>query len=184
MNYTEYQKLARRTESLPKFIDERTEWEFRLNHANIGLQTEIGELFESEDDEINMKEELGDIFWYLDLACHVFGITIYDLPTVRLDTKYSDEIRLIVYNAQFADKAKCLIYYRQQFDLDNSDNKKAFKSDENIKDCLNIADDNTIPVHEILESNIAKLSARFPDKYTDQAALNRDIEKERQVLEG
>src|SRR5262249_14290914 len=32
--------------------------------------------------------------------------------------------------------------------------------------------------------NIAKLKARFPDKFTESAANNRDLEKEREILEG
>ena len=36
---------------------------------------------------------------------------------------------------------------------------------------------------DVLKRNIDKLKARYPDKYTDEAALNRDLEKERTVLE-
>lgn len=35
----------------------------------------------------------------------------------------------------------------------------------------------------IMETNIAKLRARYPEKYTDRDALNRDLPKEREVLE-
>jgi len=37
---------------------------------------------------------------------------------------------------------------------------------------------------DILELNIDKLKARYPDKFTEEYALNRDLEKERGVLEG
>lgn len=36
---------------------------------------------------------------------------------------------------------------------------------------------------EIQEININKLKARFGEKYTDDKALNRDLENERQILE-
>ena len=36
---------------------------------------------------------------------------------------------------------------------------------------------------EILQKNIDKLRTRYPDKYTDEAALNRNLEAERTVLE-
>ncbi len=36
----------------------------------------------------------------------------------------------------------------------------------------------------ILERNVAKLEARYPDKFTQEAAINRDLVKERKVLEG
>lgn len=37
---------------------------------------------------------------------------------------------------------------------------------------------------QILERNIAKLKARFPDKFTNENAINRDLDKERAILEG
>lgn len=40
-----------------------------------------------------------------------------------------------------------------------------------------------IPLQGILNQNIAKLSARFPDKFTEEAANNRDLANERNVLE-
>ena len=37
---------------------------------------------------------------------------------------------------------------------------------------------------EVLQLNIDKLKARFPDKFTEHDALNRDLDKERSILEG
>lgn len=36
---------------------------------------------------------------------------------------------------------------------------------------------------EVMERNIEKLKARYGDKFTEHAALNRDLTKEREVLE-
>lgn len=36
---------------------------------------------------------------------------------------------------------------------------------------------------EVFDVNIAKLRARYPEKFTEYDALNRDLEKEREVLE-
>jgi NTP pyrophosphatase (non-canonical NTP hydrolase) len=50
----------------------------RLLHAGIGLSTEAGEfldalkkhIFYGKDlDRVNLKEEMGDLFWYLAIAC-------------------------------------------------------------------------------------------------------------------
>ena len=38
-------------------------------------------------------------------------------------------------------------------------------------------------LEEAMEKNNAKLKARYGDKFTEHAALNRDLEKERAVLE-
>lgn len=37
---------------------------------------------------------------------------------------------------------------------------------------------------EILQTNIDKLSARYPKKFTEENALNRNLDKERKILEG
>lgn len=39
-------------------------------------------------------------------------------------------------------------------------------------------------LNSILERNVAKLRARYPDKFTNEAAINRDLTKEREILEG
>ena len=36
---------------------------------------------------------------------------------------------------------------------------------------------------EMLELNVAKLKQRFPDKFSEDAAINRDLDAERKVLE-
>lgn len=37
-------------------------------------------------------------------------------------------------------------------------------------------------LEEVAEANIRKLSARYPDKYSDEQALNRDLDKEKEAL--
>ena len=39
-------------------------------------------------------------------------------------------------------------------------------------------------LEDCMEKNIAKLKARYGDKFTQHAAVNRDLDKERRVLEG
>ncbi len=41
-----------------------------------------------------------------------------------------------------------------------------------------------IDMEEMLQRNIAKLKARYPEKFDEVKALNRDLERERQILEG
>jgi NTP pyrophosphatase (non-canonical NTP hydrolase) len=35
----------------------------------------------------------------------------------------------------------------------------------------------------VMQTNIDKLSARYPEKFTEEAAINRDLDKERNILE-
>lgn len=113
-----YMKEAPRTESLQYFPQNH-----RLEHAIDGIASESGELVDAikkakyygkELDLTNLKEEGGDILWYLALMFDELGTT--------------------------------------------------FEA-------------------EMLRNN-AKLRSRFPDKFTEELATNRDLGKERAILEG
>lgn len=94
----------------------------RLLHAGIGLSTEGGEFLDAlkkhifygkELDRVNLSEEIGDIFWYLAIACDELGI---------------------------------------EFET-------------------------------VMARNIEKLKARYGEKFTEERAENRDLDKERDILE-
>lgn len=72
------------------------DWHVRFFHAVLGLHTEVGELWEALDklskfdypweateelDEVctNVKEELGDLCWYIVLVCNVMNINFDDV---------------------------------------------------------------------------------------------------------
>jgi NTP pyrophosphatase (non-canonical NTP hydrolase) len=93
----------------------------QLLHACMGLSTEVGELtdnlkkyifYGSKLNSVNAVEELGDIMWYIALACR------------SLDTNFET----------------------------------------------------------ICEKNINKLKIRYPEKFTEHAALNRDLVAENKLL--
>lgn len=116
---------AKRTESARMPLDERkfpTGFEDRLLHAGIGIATEAGEFLDQikknlfygkELDLVNLKEELGDLLWYIAIAMSA------------LDTTFEVEMDRV----------------------------------------------------------IRKLRARFPDKFNEHDANNRDLNAEREVLE-
>jgi NTP pyrophosphatase (non-canonical NTP hydrolase) len=96
--------------------------EGRLLHAGMGLVTESAEFLDAlkksffygkELDKVNLKEELGDIMWYMAVACDVLG------------TDFETEMK----------------------------------------------------------RNIDKLSARYPEKFESHLAENRNLDKERKILE-
>ncbi len=41
-----------------------------------------------------------------------------------------------------------------------------------------------VPLEEVFDRNIAKLSRRFPEKFTSEQAITRDLDAERNALEG
>lgn len=77
---SEYQKLAERTEADPAKLLQLTSVKVvRLLHAGAGLATEAGEFWDIVKrhvfygqplDEAHLAEELGDLLWYVALACN------------------------------------------------------------------------------------------------------------------
>lgn len=125
MNSKEYIQDAIRTESTDfTSMDKRLgeDGTKRLLHAGIGLATEAGEFLDAlkkhifygkELDRVNLKEEMGDLFWYLAIACD------------ELDVEFEP----------------------------------------------------------LMERNIAKLKARYGEKFSETKAEQRDLNTERQILE-
>ncbi len=46
-----------------------------------------------------------------------------------------------------------------------------------------LCDELGVSLEQVWDKNIRKLKSRFPDKYTDEKAKNRDLDKERKELE-
>jgi len=118
-----YQELALKTDhKCYNHVAERfTPSMSRLVHAALGLSTEANEfgdalkkhlIYGKELDEVNLIEELGDICWFIALACDELGTNF----------------------------------------------------------------------EEIQEINIKKLKSRYGEKYSDEKALNRDLDQERLTL--
>ena len=63
-------------------------------HGIIGIGTESGELLDQlkksifygrELDLVNLKEELGDLLWYVALLCHALNCTFEELQTKNIE---------------------------------------------------------------------------------------------------
>lgn len=126
MDGKEYQDLALLTESNDwNKIRDRLNYPatIRLLHSCMGLTTELGELtdvlkkhifYGKEVDIVNLKEEGGDLLWYLAILFNT------------LSTTFPEE----------------------------------------------------------MERNINKLEARYGDKFNELEAINRNLDRERKILEG
>lgn len=85
MTGNEYQKLANRT-AIDKHMN--------VNYVALGLTGEAGEVAEEIKKSVyhghgynfnNLKEELGDVLWYVALACTVFGFEMEEIMQVNID---------------------------------------------------------------------------------------------------
>lgn len=76
---------------------------FRLLHAILGIATESGELMDvlkkyffygKEIDRTNLIEELGDLCWYIAVACDVLNIGLEDIWKTNIEklrARYGDK---------------------------------------------------------------------------------------------
>lgn len=160
---------AIRTESIDLFKVERP----RLFHAAIGIMTETAEVLVAYDDP-NLKEELGDILWYVAIACDEMQITIDELLTVSDLTVEGPE--MLLSNAEAAlDHMKKVCFYGVMFD-------DLFFAQKIANVVQMVTKLSRWPLVELQEANIAKLRRRYPDKFTTDAAVNRDLAAEREVM--
>lgn len=81
--------------------------------------------------------------------------------------------------AELTDQLKKVVMYGKALDRTNLE--------EEAGDALwymaLLVDELGLDFESILDKNIAKLKARYGEKFTNDAALNRDLEKERTILE-
>jgi NTP pyrophosphatase (non-canonical NTP hydrolase) len=105
MNFEDYKKRAKALESndYSKIMLRLTNKNITMMHGLIGLTTEIGELVDvfkkyvfygKKIDLINVKEELGDLMWYMNLLIELEGWTweeIAELNIKKLELRYQDK---------------------------------------------------------------------------------------------
>jgi NTP pyrophosphatase (non-canonical NTP hydrolase) len=107
MNTKEYQRLAMRTETNPtKSLDrvvKFSERSIRVLHACLGMSGEVGEIsgaiekwlmYQQTLDTINLREELGDLLWYMAQLCNALDFDLEDIMEtniLKLRHRYPDK---------------------------------------------------------------------------------------------
>lgn len=176
MNITTYQQAAQRT------VKPLGSLMLDMTHMCLGMNTEIGELSEAinNEDMVNIAEEIGDAMWYIVNYATLRGITLNDEVYSHPMSAYS----LIIAPARLADFSKRWLAYGQELE-----NQKNIENEESlVKEFIsrleNLANQLGFDIEEIMAKNILKLYVRYPEKFTEDAALVRDLEAEKAVLEG
>lgn len=92
MEIEEYKKLSEKTLSGgPKEIDEKT---INLLHGAMGLSTEANEILDhlkkvvfygKEVDIVNIKEEIGDLMWYMAIFLRELDIDFYESLEININ---------------------------------------------------------------------------------------------------
>ena len=167
MTIQEYQLLAKRT------CNDLGSLEKNLEHMHLGIISEFGELADAYKkhlaygkplDMVNVSEEIADIVWYIANEATFMGVRLANLTDVGYSEGFiSDLIELT--------RLCCAASYPHSFKFTHI---KSFALSLGLSEA---------DFYKALENNIEKLKVRYPEKFTTENALNRDIEAERKVLE-
>ncbi len=188
MTLKEYQQLAKRT--CPNlFLDQPKEVSDFLNisHMVYGMVSELPELQDAvlkKEDFVNAREELADIMWYIVNYCTFKEIDIYDLDLNKTSTSYDPFLEISYWIGEIANLEKRKLAYKK--DYEDSELKYFLQRlIFSIIDAHEMCNDRTesFTLYDSLERNIEKLKVRFPEKFTTDNAINRNLEQERKVLE-
>lgn len=87
---------------------------------------------------------------------------------------------MVTESAEFADMLKKHLFYGKPLDEVNLSEEIA----DNLWYCAMALRALGTDFETVMERNIAKLKARYPEKFTEELAENRNLEKERAILEG
>lgn len=158
------------------------------DHGIIGMMTEAGELLDQmkkhwfygrELDVVNIKEELGDILWYAAIFSHERGLGPYAVDSLvsPLRLRAEDVISNAMFYRLFGSTASL-------YEALIRDGYLVCIFKGIIKNVMKIAFLYDLSTIDILETNIRKLRKRFPSSFEQDKAINRDLDAEREILEG
>lgn len=172
MTIREYQKEALRTSASLGNL------KLDLSHMTLGLMSELVEYNEAVD-EVNSREELADIMWYVANYCNFRGYDLYELTESSLPMFAEEKdffTKLTLHISSLSDLVKKYVAYGKEIDT--------ILEMEFIGSLAKlILDYPMFNSKRDLQNNIDKLKVRYPEKFTTENAINRDLEQERKELE-
>lgn len=192
MNPNDYQRLALRTEHTPEFV--RPQWKdgetaraagpdhkyARLMHAAMGLCTESAELLASRV-TVNEIEEVGDVMWYVALLADALGLRLEAFfAEAPKYTEGSPLHNVVIQSAEVVDVLKRTTIYGAPLD----EGRIIRSIHEIIANLRRISLTYSEGLYLAMDRNVAKLQKRFRHRFTQELALNRDLEAEKKALEG
>lgn len=168
---TNYINLAMRTNSTVAGTNPEVTPD--LLHAALGLCDEYFE-YDSATSWLNAIEELGDLCWFTALAGHALDHDPFDSWEDYV-ARNPDAPLLRTAVHEFVTLVKKSFAYGAP--LDTPKLRGLLDAIAGRTAAITVAKSNRLP-DELLMANIGKLQARFPDKFTVNAALTRDIKQE------
>ena len=168
----------------------------RLLHGAIGLSSELAEAQEMVEkpsiDAVNLKEEMGDLFWYMGIIIDELKFNpeeiFVNLETGALVTYTTQDQRAILQHningmvksaGVLIDFLKKSVMYGKDLNVDGVKGKLQ-ELDYYINQALRHYGQTS---QASRERNIEKLRARYGEKFTEAAANERNLAVEREILE-
>lgn len=195
MNYTklshaEYRELSARTVS-PNFwvtseMNLVTE-SGRLQelHMAMGLVTEVQELMlavlkpDGEERIVNIGEEICDAMWYIAGLERLYGIDLSTCqPRLSLHTPMNLVTDLIVDSVEILDMYKKCLFYNKNLNLAHL----YTRLNSAMSTLETLAIDFDLQTSVLKAKNINKLYVRFPEKFTNVNAQERNLSAEYEAL--
>lgn len=185
--FNEYVADALRTESALLPLEAAVEargLSSRLFHAILGVATEVNEMYDAIEsnefiDRVNILEECGDAYWYLAIGVNELKIKGAEYQFVSYATIPEAISALRVHTAQMLDLCKKVLFYGKE--LNNKVISDLMINTFNSVYALVYVCEGEMS--SVLETNINKLKARYPEKFGLSEAENRNLVLERTVLE-
>ncbi|MCK5342142.1 MAG: hypothetical protein KAR20_01995 [Candidatus Heimdallarchaeota archaeon] len=180
MEWKEYQKLA--------FVTNAKLGDPRLDkiHMILGMSTELGEFqdvfkkhlaYKKEIDWRNVKEEIGDTLWYVAGLAEHEGYAITSLFfDIELAKEYSGDNYTILVNL-----SSTLGLLSMNAFSGNGDIRYELQNFVNL--LFAFCSKNNIDFWRVIENNIEKLQARYPEKFNAYDATHRNLDEEKLVLD-
>lgn len=183
MEFKDYLFYSEKTLSTQFHSDSKIE---KVLHGVVGILTEADELLENYNegkgfDGVNALEELGDITWYTAILFREFDFLSYQEVTVqKVDNPFKTSISILSDGTKLLDMMKKKLYYNKEL---KQEDFKVY-SYRILSNVLGLCQYYNINIKDVYQRNIDKLRARYGEKFSSEKAINRDLDKERKILEG
>ncbi len=163
-----YQEMAGRT--MPNLTDKAADGA----HMAMGITTEIEELRDAvrNNDKKNIREEHGDVNWYIANECRIYAL---DFESIMNEAR--GEFNPFSLH-DYVDLHKRELAYGKEMDVEALKNQLVAL----VQFLQSVAVIHRFDYESSLQVNIDKLYKRYPEKFTQEKALNRDLKKESEVL--
>lgn len=159
-----------------------------LCHMLIGLNSELAELVSCVGTELTLKnidrpnlgEELGDQYWYICNYCNLRDLPIPESEDIKLTAANHMCLDLLIIGiGELNDIVKKYIVYGKTIEK-SRELEYIYKIFSALYMFENVYG---LDGGSIRNKNIQKLQVRFPEKFSEEKALNRDLKQERKTLE-